>query len=102
MNHPARRRLIITALLLPAWSIAARAAEPELIEGEVRRINRDTRKITLRHGAIPSLDMEPMSMVFVVRDPLMLDSVKVGDKVEFSVAKEADGSLVVTSLRPRK
>lgn len=75
-------------------------AAAELASGEVRRIDKAQKKITLRHGEIRSLDMPPMSMVFQVRRPELLDAVKVGDKVLFSVVKEADGSLVVTTIKP--
>ena len=72
----------------------------EMTTGEVRRIDKTQRKITLRHGEIKSLEMPPMSMVFQVRDAALLDAVKVGDKVLFSAAKEADGSLIVTAIKP--
>lgn len=75
-------------------------AAAELASGEVRRIDKAQRKITLRHGEIKSLDMPPMSMVFQVRDAGLLDAVKVGDKVLFSAAKEADGTLIVTAIKP--
>ena len=51
-----------------------------LIDGEVRKVDRDARKITLRHGEIKKLDMPAMSMVFRVKDADMLDKVKPGDK----------------------
>jgi len=97
--------------LAPAASAQAPAADhsahhgaaadaAELASGEVRRIDKAQGKITLRHGEIRSLDMPPMSMVFRVRDPAALDSVKVGDKVLFSAMKDGDGSYVVTAIRP--
>jgi len=77
---------------------AADAAE--LASGEVRRIDKAQGKITLRHGEIKSLDMPPMSMVFRMRDPVALDGVKVGDQVLFTAIKDADGSYVVTAIKP--
>jgi Cu/Ag efflux protein CusF len=77
----------------------AAAEASELASGEVRRIDKAQGKITLRHGEIRSLDMPPMSMVFRVRDPVALDSVKVGDKVLFSAVKDSDGSYTVTAIR---
>jgi Cu/Ag efflux protein CusF len=56
-------------------------------EGEVRRIDHDGKKITLRHGPIRNLDMPPMTMVFQVADSAMLDAVKPGDKVTFEAEK---------------
>lgn len=75
-------------------------ANAPMAEGEVRRINKDVNKITLRHGELKSLGMPPMTMVFNVRDPALLDAVKVGDKVLFTAAKDADGSFVVTAIKP--
>lgn len=79
---------------------ASGASSAELASGEVRRIDKAQSKITLRHGEIKSLDMPPMSMVFQVRDSALLDAVKVGDKVLFAAAKDADGSLIVTAIKP--
>lgn len=59
----------------------------DMAEGEVRRVDRETRKITLRHGEIRQLDMPPMTMVFQVKDPALLDKVKPGDKVKFRAEK---------------
>jgi Cu/Ag efflux protein CusF len=45
--------------------------------------------------------MEGMTMVFQVKDPAMLESVKVGDKIRFQ-AQKIEGALVVTELQPVK
>ncbi len=68
-----------------------------MTEGEVRKIDKDARKITLKHGDIKNLDMPGMTMVFQVRDLALLDKVKVGDKVRF-MAEKADGTIVVTAI----
>ncbi|CAN7167436.1 copper-binding protein [Pseudorhodoferax sp. LjRoot39] len=69
-----------------------------LVDGEVRKVDLEQGKLTLRHGPIPNLDMPPMSMVFRVADPKMLDAVKPGDKVRFT-ADKVGGTFTVTSLR---
>ena len=51
-------------------------------------------------GEIKNLDMPPMTMVFTAKDPAMLDSVAVGDKVRFVVIDEG-GKMVVTVLQKR-
>jgi len=88
------------AAMPAATAGAGSAASAEMASGEVRRIDKAQRKITLRHGDIKSLDMPPMSMVFQVRDAALLDAVKVGDKVLFAAAKEPDGTLIVTAIKP--
>ncbi len=68
-----------------------------MTEGEVRKIDTDSKKITLRHGEIKNLDMPPMTMVFAVADPAFLGQVKVGDKVKF-VAEKQNGALTLTHI----
>jgi len=71
----------------------------DLTEGEVRKVDKDAGKLTLRHGAIPGMDMPPMTMVYRVEDSMMLDQVKVGDKVRFTMEKMG-GTLTVTKIEP--
>ena len=73
----------------------------QLAEGEVRKVDKDAKKITIRHGPIQSLDMPAMTMVFQVTDSAILDSVKVGDKVKFS-ADKIGGAYTVTHIEPAK
>ena len=73
----------------------------DMTEAEVRKVDMDNKKITLKHGEIKNLDMPGMTMVFQVKDPAMLDKVKAGDKVRFK-AEKSNGALVVTDLQPAK
>lgn len=68
-----------------------------MTEGEVRKIDKEQGKITLKHGAIKNLGMPGMTMIFRVRDKTMLDQVKEGDKVKF-VADNLDNQLTVTKI----
>src|SRR5215813_14085116 len=68
-----------------------------LAEGEVRKVDREQGKVTLRHGPIQSLEMPAMTMVFKAADPKMLEGLKEGDKVRFSAAR-VDGAITVTSI----
>ena len=77
------------------------AAKADQTEGEVRKIDKVNKRITLKHGEIKNLDMPPMTMVFQAADPAMLDKVKVGDKVRF-VAANPGGKLTVTEIQPVK
>lgn len=91
----------ITRALLLALALAAGSAQAQsdatLADGEIRRIDRDSQKITIRHGPIANLNMPPMSMVFQVSDPALLDRAKPGDKVKFSAIQER-GAYVVTHI----
>lgn len=108
---------LATALALPltvtlpaaAQTTAPAATKPmsgitqsaEMAEGEIRKISKDTGKLTIKHGPIKSLDMPPMTMVFTAKDPAMLERVAVGDKVRFVVADQG-GQMVVTELQSAK
>lgn len=80
---------------------ASAAAASPMSEGEVRKIDKEQDKVTLRHGPIQNLDMPGMTMVFKVADPKMLDAVKEGDKVKFS-AEKVNGAITVTSMEAAK
>jgi len=72
-----------------------------MTRGEVRKIDKANRKITLAHEDIRNLDMPGMTMVFTVTDPGLLDRVKPGDRVRFH-AEKSNGTLVVTSIEREK
>ncbi len=108
MKKPFITALLATAALalLPLSSAVAGsgvvlelAQAAPMADGEVRRIDKEQGKVTLRHGPIPSLDMGAMSMVFRVKDPVMLDRMTVGQKIRFEAAK-VDGQLTVLRYEP--
>jgi len=68
------------------------------VDGEVRKVDIETKKITLKHGPIANLGMPAMSMVFRVKDAVFLEKVKAGDKVKFS-ADKVDGALTITGIQ---
>jgi Cu(I)/Ag(I) efflux system periplasmic protein CusF len=79
---------------------AAAAAAPQS-EGEVRKVDLEQGKVTLRHGPLANLDMPPMTMVFTVADRKLLEGLNPGDKVRFTADKK-DGSYFVTAIEPAK
>ncbi len=88
-------KFIFSTLLL---SVAlGAAASTDTAEGEVRKVDKEASKVTLRHGEIKSLNMPGMTMVFVVKNKAMLDGLKAGDKVRFKAIDDA-GKLTVTEL----
>jgi Cu/Ag efflux protein CusF len=99
----------IAALAAPAWAqshdhghatpAANKPAADVVNSGEVKRINRDTKKITIAHGPLKAFDMPSMTMAFGVKDPAMLGKVKTGDRVNF-VLEKAGEDLVITRLEP--
>ena len=117
MNTP--RKMLLAALALslltplaavaddahhkPTTAAAAGAAAPasDMADGEVRKIDMEAGKVTLKHGDIKNLDMPGMTMVFVVKDKAMLDKLKAGDKVKFRAINDA-GKFTVTEIQPAR
>ena len=75
----------------------AAASTLPMVNAEVRKVDMENKKITLKHGEIKNLDMPGMTMVFQVKDPAMLNSVKAGDKVTFT-AEMMGSTITVMSL----
>ncbi len=113
IEHTPLKALVIAAILsvAPIWaaSAAAQSASGQnaavqmdmpMADGEIRKVDKAAGKLTIKHGEIKNLDMPPMTMVFQVRDKAMLDQVKQGDKVRFSVVDEK-GKMVVTEIKPQ-
>lgn len=69
--------------------------------GEVKKVDKEAGKITIKHGPISNLQMPSMTMVFRAADPAMLDQVKEGDKVKFHVEK-MNGALTITKIEAAK
>ena len=101
------KSLFRTALLAAALPALASHAPNHVVKndapfvaGEVKRVDREGGKITLKHDAIPNLGMDGMTMVFRVQEPAMLDKVKAGDKVKFK-ADHLKGAFTVTEIAAR-
>jgi Cu/Ag efflux protein CusF len=75
------------------------AQSAAMAEGEIRKVDKDAGKLTIKHGPIPSMDMPPMTMVYRVKDPAMLDKVKPGDKVKF-LAEKVGSAFTVMQIEP--
>jgi Cu(I)/Ag(I) efflux system periplasmic protein CusF len=92
---------IATVLLTSLAAGFACAQATEMTAGEIRKVDKDAKKITIRHGPMPNLDMPAMTMVFQVKDPAMLGQVKAGDKVMFE-AQKLGGAFTVTKIEAAK
>lgn len=104
--------LLVIALAAPVFAqtpaddhsahhAGAKAQSSALSEGEIRKVDKDAKKITIKHGPLTNLDMPAMTMVFPVKDPAMLERVTTGDKVVFT-AEKIGGQIMVTRLERRK
>jgi Cu(I)/Ag(I) efflux system protein CusF len=66
-------------------------------DGEIKKVDKEAGKVTIKHGPLTNLDMPGMTMVFRVKDPAMLEHVKAGDMVKFT-AEKVNGAFTVTVL----
>jgi Cu(I)/Ag(I) efflux system protein CusF len=89
--------MIVKTLLGALALVAAMAGATELVDGEVRRVDTEARKLTLRHAPIPNLGMSAMTMVFQVADPKLLEGLKPGDRVRFR-AERVGGQFTVVAV----
>lgn len=111
MNTMAKLTMAAAFLASAPFSVysAAHSAAPtasaestaSMSEGEVRKVDKAARKITIKHGELKNLDMPPMTMVFQVKDPAMLDQVTAGNKISF-VADKVGGQFTVTRIEVKK
>lgn len=85
----------------PAAATAAASSTLPMVDAEVRKVDLENKKVTLKHGDIKNLDMPGMTMVFQVKDAAMLEKVKAGDRVKFT-ADKVNGAYTVLSIEVAK
>ena len=85
------------ASLAHAQSVSTVAPKTSMSEGEIKKVDNEGGKLTIKHGELKNLGMPGMTMVFRTKDAAMLEQVKQGDKVRF-VAEKVDGALTVTAI----
>ena len=93
--------LAAAAAALVLSGTATLAKGTPMVSGTVEKIDTAQGKLTIDHGAIPNLQMDPMTMVFRAGDAAMLKSVKAGDKVQFQ-ADRVNGQITVTKIQKAK
>ncbi len=101
MSAAAMLAIAAAPVIAIAQSDPVQAQAPQLINGEVTKIDVDAGKLTIKHGPIKKFDMDGMTMVFRAQDPAMLKAVKPGDKVRFDLDK-IQGQFTVTKIEKAK
>ena len=96
------KRNVAILALAGALVLNAAAWAQALTNGVVRKVDASANKITIKHGPMKKFDMEDgMTMVYAVKDPALLKSVKAGDKIKFD-AEHANGQYIVTKIEKAK
>ena len=109
--------IVLAVTLVFAWPLGAGAADDNAMKhegdaqsidsktpmstGEVRKVDKSSGKVTIKHGPLTNLGMPAMTMVFRVKDPAMLDQMKEGDMINF-VAEKVNGAITVIKAEPSK
>lgn len=86
---------------VPTGQNTAAPASSDLTDGEIRKVDKASGKLTIKHGPIKNLDMPSMTMVYQTRDAALLDKVQAGDKVRFR-AENKGGTFLVTEIQPAR
>lgn len=66
--------------------------------GTVVSENKTAGKVTLQHESIPAIGWGAMTMEFKVKDKMLLDKVKKGDKVRFTLLQDGK-NYVITNIK---
>lgn len=70
----------------------------KMTDGEIRKVDKEAGKVTIKHGEIKNLDMPGMTMIFTAKEKSLLDKVQAGDKIKFAVVNDS-GKMVVTDIQ---
>ena len=88
----------VTSGLQAATEVSAVA---KLTAGEVRKVDLEQGKLTIKHEVLENLGMPAMTMVFKAADKALLKDLKQGDKIRFRAEQSVAGFEVV-NLEPAK
>ena len=87
-----------SALNAGLMRFAPTEAEPAAAAGTLLALDKDRRRATIRHEAIPAMDWPAMETTFAVRSDVALDRLSIGDAVKFRAFRGADGLLALSAL----
>lgn len=94
--------LVLSVLVFAVWGagIAPVQAQEGSGTGEVRRLNKEAGKITLKHGPIADLELPAMTLVYLI-EPVMLDGLSPGDNVRFTARRNETGEYLIIRIKKR-
>lgn len=76
------------------------AADSQMVEGLVKKVDKAAGKITVSHGPLPN-GMPAMTMVFRLKEAAWVDQMKAGDKIRFK-ADQTNGAMTLVRFEPMK
>ena len=90
-----RSALAVALTVTACYSIPAQAQEGSG-SGEIRRIDAQAGKITIKHGPITTLELPAITLVYQI-DATLLTDLQPGDKITFT-ARRVNGQYVVVKI----
>jgi len=66
--------------------------------GTVTKVDREKSRVTIKHGAVATLDWPAMSMAFAVKDKALLENLQPGRNIEFQFAQQGK-DYVITGVK---
>lgn len=85
----------------------SQTAKPEAMtsasvsQGEVKKVDAEAGKLTIKHGELKNINMGAMTMVFEVADKAVLSQLKAGDAITFT-ADNTGGQLSAHDVKINK
>lgn len=101
---------VVTAIALSvSLAPAARAqtansavvSDASVSQGEIKKVDADAGKVTIKHGELKNINMGAMTMVFEVADKSVLSQLKAGDAITF-IADNTGGQLTARDVKLKK
>ena len=94
-----RRKLLCAiaagAVLAGTTALPVQAAQKTAsASGEVRRVDSNAGRVTIRHGAIAALELPAMTLVYQA-EPALLVGISPGDKVSFTAMVEEQKYIII-------
>lgn len=94
-----RKIILCAALLMLALFVVScqrKPSTPVTYEGVgvIEEVNTETATVQINHDEIKGY-MPPMSMPYKVKDKSLLDQVKTGDKVDFTIEDSSAGTFLI-------
>jgi Cu(I)/Ag(I) efflux system periplasmic protein CusF len=71
------------------------AQAQEMVSAEVKKVDKESGRVTLTHGEVKTLQIPATTMAYQVKDPGMFEMLSEGAKVRVVLAKSATGYMVV-------
>lgn len=76
------------------------ATDSTLADGVVKKVDRQTGMVSLKHGELKDIGMPAMTMAYRAKDAAMVEQAKAGEKVKFRL-ENLNGTYTITTLTKR-